>query len=96
MNLIELLRKRSEWAYVDYISLCRRNECLGAEAKMSKGIFRKQELDAHTKAAELLGRHRAYADLAKELSDKSQVPLPCPTSTPSCEDSKPLKPVSPT
>lgn len=59
------LRRQSDNAYVRYTDLLRHERCLGAEAKIKAGTFTVEQLAAHTKAAELLGAHRAYADAAK-------------------------------
>lgn len=58
----------SDNAYIDYIGLCRRDECLGWEAKVEKGIFGEAELKAHKDAAERLGKHRAMQEAANMLN----------------------------
>ena len=68
-DLIDRLRARADNAYCDYISICRRDECLGFEAKVEKGIFRDAELKAHKDAAEKLGRHRALHEAANLLEE---------------------------
>lgn len=65
--LSDSFNARSENSYLSYIELCRKTECLGAEIKMEKGTFQRPELDAHKAAAEMLGRHRAYAEVTQEL-----------------------------
>ncbi len=62
------LQARADNAYCDYIELCRRNECLGWEAKVEKGIFGAAELQAHKDAAEKLGRHRALQEAVNLLT----------------------------
>lgn len=56
------LREARDRAYCDYVDRLRRPECLGYEQKLKEGSFGKAELDAHTRAGELLGRHRAFAE----------------------------------
>jgi hypothetical protein len=62
-------------AYREYIDHCRVDECLGWEAIVDNGSFGLPELEAHKRAAECLGRHRAYArtvmDLQKILEKKA-------------------------
>lgn len=70
MTLVERLQARADNAYVDYIGLCRRDECLGWEAKVGRGIFGLHELEAHKKAAEMLGRHRALQEVANLLREE--------------------------
>ena len=65
--LLASLQARADNAYCDYIGLCRRDECLGWEAKTEKGIFGDAELKAHKDAAEKLGRHRALQEAANAL-----------------------------
>jgi len=74
MTLIERLQTRADNAYVDYIGWCRRDECLGWEAKVEKGVFGLAELEAHKKSAEALGRHRALQEIANLLSVEKETP----------------------
>jgi len=60
--LLERLIARKENAYIEYIARCRKDECLGWEAKVDHGKFGENELKAHKDAQEMLGRHRAFAD----------------------------------
>ena len=66
-GLLDRLQARADNAYCDYIGLCRRDECLGWEAKVEKQIFGEAELKAHKDAAEKLGRHRALQEAANML-----------------------------
>ena len=68
-GLLDRLQARADNAYCDYIGLCRRDECLGWEAKVEKQIFGEAELKAHCAAAEKLGRHRALHEAAKMLEE---------------------------
>jgi len=61
-------KEQSDNAYCDFIAQMRKPECLGYEQKLKDGTFGKAELDAHTKAGELLGRHRAFAEVSSALS----------------------------
>lgn len=63
-DLIKILEGLSDRAYCDYIAKMRTNECLGWEEKVRTSKFGQAELNAHTKAGELLGRHRAFAEAA--------------------------------
>lgn len=60
-------KAKSENAYCDYIAQMRRDPCLGWEIKTQTGRFGKNELDAHIKAAEQLGRHHAFAEAEAAL-----------------------------
>ena len=71
MTLIERLQARADNAYVDYINWCRRDECLGWEAKIEKGVLGLAELEAHKRAAEALGRHRALQEVANLLQHEA-------------------------
>lgn len=66
--LIKILEGLSDRAYCDYIAKMRTNECLGWEEKVRTSKFGQAELNAHTKAGELLGRHRAFAEAAAAAS----------------------------
>ena len=68
-GLLDRLQARADNAYCDYIGLCRRDECLGWEAKVEKQIFGEAELKAHKDAAEKLGRHRALQEAANLLHE---------------------------
>lgn len=56
-------------AYHRYIELCRKDECLGWEAKVDCGKFCAAELQAHKDAQEMLGKHRAFTEAAKMLRE---------------------------
>ena len=56
------LLARADNAYIDYLGRCGVKECLGFEAKIDKGIFGGPGLEAHKKAAEKLGAHRALME----------------------------------
>lgn len=61
-KVLEELRKLSEGAYCLYIDTLYRDECLGWEAKVKDGRFGEREFNAHKKAHEFLGQHRAFAE----------------------------------
>ena len=61
-KIAKRLRVKADNAYTEYIGCLRRDECLGWEIKMERGLFHEQELKAHTRAAELLGWYRALSD----------------------------------
>ena len=72
----EKLREAADKAYCDYILQMSRPECLGFEAKLKDGTFGKAELDAHVKAGELLGQHKAYATVfATPAPDRVEKPV---------------------
>lgn len=54
-------------AYLAYTEYCRSDPCLGEVIKLELGTFKQAELDAHRKASEWLGMHRAYARILNEL-----------------------------
>ena len=66
-DLLRRLTARSDNAYVEYIGLGRRDECLGREIKMERGWFGEAELKAHCAVAEKLGRHRALAEVCRDI-----------------------------
>lgn len=68
--LIERLRARGDNAYCDMIGVARKDESLGWEIKVERGTFGRPELDAHVKAGELLGRHRALYEAAALVEDE--------------------------
>ncbi len=65
--------------YCDYISQMRRDVCLGWERKVQSRKFTAAELEGHTKAGELLGRHRAFHDAASILVQLGGQPIPAET-----------------
>ena len=67
----------SDRAYCNYIEQMRRDVCLGWEYKTKHGKFGEAELKGHTKAGELLGRHKAFAEAANAL-EGSAAPLAAP------------------
>lgn len=67
-NIHAEIRAMSDRAYSQYIQQMSRPECLGWEAKAVNGRFGIKELEAHTTAGELLGRHRALAEAATMLA----------------------------
>ncbi len=71
MTLEERVRVRMENSYVEYISKCERGACLGEAIKMELGTFGQKELDAHKKAHELLGMHRAFAEVLKMIHEEN-------------------------
>ncbi len=68
-DLLERLIARADNAYVQYINNCRRDECLGWEAKVERGGFGRKEVPAHEDAAEQLGRHRALHEAVKLIRE---------------------------
>ena len=75
-TLADDFRKIGDCAYCDYIQQMQRSECLGWEAKVAVKKFGGAELKAHTKAGELLGRHRAFHEAAAALASAAQQPAP--------------------
>lgn len=73
--LIKILEGLSDRAYCDYIAKMRTNECLGWEEKVRTSKFGQAELNAHAKAGELLGRHRAFAEAAAAASSATPAPI---------------------
>lgn len=68
--LINELRERRDSAYLQCIDQLRKDVCRGAEYKMKTGTFGMNELDTHCLARELLGRHRAFNDVIKLLTEQ--------------------------
>ena len=69
-SLVARLRGRGDNAYLDYIFQSKRDECLGWEVKVEKGLFGHPELAAHTLRGEFLGRHRALYEAAKLIEEE--------------------------
>lgn len=59
----------SDSAYCAYIHQLQQTECLGWEQKVRSGNFGKSELDAHSKAGEWLGNHRAFLLALRIIKD---------------------------
>ena len=74
-TLIAKLQSLRDNAYCEYIGCCRQEDCLGWEAKVDTGIFGLKELEAHKKAAEALGKHRAYSRIIEDLMLQTQPPI---------------------
>lgn len=72
--LISHLQALGDRAYCDYIAKMKTNECLGWEEKVRTKKFGQAELTAHTKAWELLGKHRAFAEAVAALTTAAAVP----------------------
>lgn len=72
--LISHLQALGDRAYCDYIAKMKTNECLGWEEKVRTKKFGQAELTAHTKAGELLGKHRAFAEAVAALTTAAAVP----------------------
>ena len=68
-SLISELQGLSNDAYVRYIQQLRQDECLGADYKMEKGKFNSDNLKAHCTALQWLGKHRAYEESIRFLSE---------------------------
>lgn len=67
-DLVASFRAKSDSAYCNYILQHQRDTCLGSEYKLKHGKFTQDNLDAFMRAAELLGRHKAFAEAANALS----------------------------
>lgn len=61
------LKTLSDRAYCQFITQCEKAECLGEDAKLSRGSFGKAELHAHRVAHQYLGAHRAFAEAIQLL-----------------------------
>ena len=68
-GMATVFRDLSDRAYCDYIGQMRRDVCLGWEHKAKNAKFGEAELKGHTKAGELLGRHKAFAEAADALAN---------------------------
>lgn len=68
-DLLSHMKARASNTYCQYIDMMSRDECLGWEAKVKCGEFKKVELDAHSAAAQMLGKHRAFSDAVEMLRD---------------------------
>lgn len=56
-------------AYCSMIDQSKKSLCLGEAIKLEKGLFTRENLDAHRKASELYGRHLGLAAAAKMVRD---------------------------
>jgi hypothetical protein len=68
-DLRDRLKEKSFNAYCNMVSLSCQEESLGWEMKVKKGEFGVIELEAHKKMGELLGKHRAFAEVCRELGE---------------------------
>ena len=71
---VERFQSISDNSYCDYIARMSRPECLGWEAKVKAGQFGKRELDAHNRAAEMLGRHQAFHEVVQVIRSLQAAP----------------------
>jgi len=62
------IQDKADNAYCDFIAKMRRDLCLGAEFKIERGIFTKDNLKAFEEAYTLYGKHVAYADCEKDYA----------------------------
>lgn len=56
-ELLKSLRAYADSEYIKGLNVCKTNECLGEDQKMTFGTFGKAELEAHRKAARHFGAH---------------------------------------
>lgn len=73
--VVSRMQARSDNAYIEYIGQCGRDECLGEEIKMERGLFKSAELKAHRSASQSLGRHKALfeaVEMVKEALSAAQ------------------------
>lgn len=68
-ELERVLRGAADQAYIDYITVMRRTECLGVEYKLKSGTFGTAELAANCEAAGKLARHRALHEAANIVAE---------------------------
>lgn len=68
-NLRDRLKEKSDDAYGSMIMAAMKDESLGWEMKVKKGEFGEKELNAHKQMSELLGKHRAFAEVCRELEE---------------------------
>lgn len=68
--LIERFRAKAHNTYLVYISLLKRDGCIGSEIKLELGKFNEAELNAHREASEMLGRYRAYIEIVNILEEE--------------------------
>ena len=69
IDLRSKLRKQSEDAYCDMISIMQKDEALGWEAKVQCGKFGSKELEAHCLSRQRLGCHLALIDVCFEIDE---------------------------
>lgn len=67
-QMYEALKGKSDKSYWDYLDQLKRDACLGSEQKLHDGTFTLDNLDAFMRAAEFLGRHKAYAEMRSALA----------------------------
>lgn len=67
-EILALIKQRCDDAYCHALNKFRQAECLGWKAKVAAEMFGELELDAHCAAHELMGAHKALADLYKEIA----------------------------
>lgn len=66
-TFLDELKTKKDRAYAQYVMLMQTDECRGWEIKSMTGYFGQAEYNAHAKAYELLGKHRAYAEVYNTL-----------------------------
>lgn len=68
----EDLKQKADNAYCSFIEEMRKPGCLGAEYKIERGIFTKDNLEAFKKAYTLYGKHVAYSDAEQIVASQAQ------------------------
>ena len=68
-KLKKRLSERSDNEYLRMMETARRGLCIGWEAKLALGEFGREELSAHKDVSAALGRHRAFAQVCRELDE---------------------------
>ena len=75
-KIVNRLRAKADNSYNDYISINKRDECLGWEIKVERGKFGKAELDAHMAASKKLGRYQALCEAVKLINEEYEEVIP--------------------
>ncbi len=68
-KLLDRLAANGSNTYIKYIELCRKDECLGFDAKIDCKRFGYSELQAHKDAQEYLGRYRAINEVLEIINE---------------------------
>lgn len=78
-ELTESLKARAHNTYLEYLSLLKRDDCVGECIKMELGTFGQKELEAHKLASEKLGRYRALIEIKNMLDTDLKKDHPQPS-----------------
>ena len=74
------IKAAADRAYCRFLEMCQHDHCRGEVFKIENGKFTMTNLEAHRRAHEQLGRHRAFMEVYNATADDKPAPaLVCET-----------------